>query len=56
MFMGGFGFLDVDYLLQKLQKILTSPAAASVAFDIGLNIVCEQCSKAITSLKLSLMP
>lgn len=51
MFMGGFGFLDVDYLLQKLQKILTSPAAASVAFDIGLNIVCEQCSKAITKFE-----
>lgn len=49
VFLGGFSFLNFDYLVQKLQRILQSAPAA--AFDIALNVLCEPCSKTIKSLE-----
>jgi conjugative transfer pilus assembly protein TraH len=48
-FMGGFSFLNPEYLVQKLQNILQ--AAPAAAFDIALNNLCEPCSKTIKSLE-----
>jgi len=47
-YMGGFSFMQFEYLVQKLQRIM-GPAAAAFAFDIALNTLCEQCSKSIKS-------
>ena len=41
-FMGGFSFLNFNYLVQKLQSMLQS--APAIAFDIALNTLCSQCS------------
>lgn len=49
VFLGGFSFLNFDYLVQKLQRILQSAPAA--AFDLALNVLCEPCSKTIKSLE-----
>jgi len=49
VFMGGFSFMDADYLTDKLQAILTN--AAAVAFDLGLKTLCEQCSNTIKNLE-----
>ena len=49
VFLGGFSFLNFDYLVQKLQRILQSAPAA--AFDIALSVLCEPCSKTIKSLE-----
>ena len=49
MFLGGFSFMDFNYLVDKLQKILASVPA--VAFDLALNVLCEPCSKAIKSFE-----
>jgi len=49
VFLGGFSFLNADYLVQKLQNMLS--AAPAVAFDLALNTLCEQCSKTIKSLE-----
>jgi len=49
VFLGGFSFLNADYLVQKLQNMLS--AAPAVAFDMALNTLCSQCSKAIKSLE-----
>jgi len=48
-FMGGFSFLDFDYLVQKLQNILQ--AAPAAAFDIALKTLCEPCENSITKLE-----
>jgi len=48
-FLGGFSFLNADYLVQKLQNMLS--AAPAVAFDMALNTLCTQCSKTIKSLE-----
>jgi len=49
VFMGGFSFMDSDYLVDKLQAILTN--AAGVAFDLGLKTLCEQCSNTIKNFE-----
>ncbi len=49
VFMGGFSFMNTDYLVDKLQGILSG--AAAVAFDLGLKTLCEQCSNTIKNLE-----
>lgn len=49
VFMGGFSFMDANYLSEKLQRILTS--AAGVAFDLALKTMCEQCSNTIKNME-----
>jgi conjugative transfer pilus assembly protein TraH len=45
VFTGGIGFLDFEYLVQKLQRVLQS--APGYAFQIGLKVLCEKCSSAL---------
>jgi len=45
MFTGGISFLDFEYLVQKLQRVLQS--ASGYAFQIGLKVLCEKCSSAL---------
>ncbi|MCL4492852.1 MAG: conjugal transfer protein TraH [Nitrospirae bacterium] len=40
--MGGFSFLNVDYLVQKLQRMIQ--AAPAVAFDIALKVLTQEMS------------
>ncbi len=47
-FMGGFGFLDTEYLVQKLQRIMS--AAPAAAFDLALKAVSEQVSGTLKDL------
>ncbi|ADD67363.1 TraH family protein [Denitrovibrio acetiphilus DSM 12809] len=42
IFMGGFSFLNPDYLVDKAERILR--AAPYVAFDLALNEFCTSCS------------
>lgn len=49
VFMGGFSFMNTDYLVDKLQGILSG--AASVAFDLGLKTLYEQCSNTIKNFE-----
>ncbi|TKB08846.1 conjugal transfer protein TraH [Desulforhopalus sp. IMCC35007] len=49
VFMGGFSFMNTDYLVDKLQGILSG--AAAVAFDLGLKTLCEQCANTIKNLE-----
>jgi conjugative transfer pilus assembly protein TraH len=49
VFMGGYSFMDSDYLSTKLQSILTN--AAGVAFDLALKTLCEQCSNTIKNME-----
>lgn len=49
VFMGGFSFMNTDYLVNKLQSILTN--APAVAFDLGLKTLCEQCSNSIKNFE-----
>ena len=49
VFMGGFSFMNTDYLVDKLQGILSG--AASVAFDLALKTLCEQCSNTIKNFE-----
>ncbi len=49
VFMGGYSFMNTDYLVNKLQGILSGAAAA--AFDLGLKTLCEQCSNTIKNLE-----
>jgi conjugative transfer pilus assembly protein TraH len=47
---GGISFLmNPEYLVQKLQQILS--AAAAAAFDIALKVLCEPCAETIKSLE-----
>jgi len=48
-YLGGFSFMNFDYLVQKLQRIMT--AAPAAAFDLALNQLCDPCSKTIKSLE-----
>ncbi len=50
MFLGGFDFLKYEMLVKKLQSIM-GPAAATFAFDIAMNTLCEPCAKGIKSLE-----
>lgn len=49
VFLGGMSFMNADYLVNKLQGILTN--AAAVAFDLGLKTLCEQCSNTIKNFE-----
>jgi conjugative transfer pilus assembly protein TraH len=49
VFMGGFSFLNSDYLVSKLQSILEN--APAVAFDLALKTLCEQCSNTIKNFE-----
>jgi conjugative transfer pilus assembly protein TraH len=49
VFTGGISFMNFDYLVAKLERILQSAPAA--AFDLALNVLCEPCSKAIKSIE-----
>jgi conjugative transfer pilus assembly protein TraH len=49
VFNGGFSFMNSDYLVDKLQGILSG--AAAVAFDLGLKTLCEQCSNTIKNFE-----
>ena len=48
-YMGGFSFLNFEYLVSKLQRIMT--AAPAAAFDMALNTLCPVCSNTIKSLE-----
>jgi conjugative transfer pilus assembly protein TraH len=48
-FMGGFSFMNFEYLVQKLQRILQ--AAPAAAFDLALKNLCEPCSNVIKSME-----
>ena len=48
-FLGGFSFMNVDYLVQKLQRILA--AAPAAAFDLALKTLAPQVSETIKSLE-----
>jgi len=45
LFMGGFSFLNPQYLVEKGERILR--AAPYVAFNMGLNALCSSCASAI---------
>ena len=47
-FMGGFSFMNFEYLVQKLQRILQ--AAPAAAFDLALKNLCEPCSNVIKTM------
>lgn len=49
LFMGGFSFLDPEYLMQKLQRALQS--APAVAFDLALKEACPDCANTIKELE-----
>lgn len=49
-YLGGFSFMEYDYLVQKLQRIM-GPAAAAFAFDIALNTLCEPCANGIKAFE-----
>lgn len=49
VFMGGFSFMNADYLVDKLQAILQN--APAVAFDLALKTLCEQCSNTIKNFE-----
>lgn len=49
IFLGGFSFLNFEYLVQKLQRILMSGGA--VAFDLALKTLCEPCATSIKSFE-----
>lgn len=49
IFLGGFSFLNFEYLAQKLQRILMSGGA--VAFDLALKTLCEPCATSIKSFE-----
>ena len=49
VFMGGFSFMNSDYLVKKLEAILTD--AAGVAFDLALKTECEMCSNTIKNME-----
>jgi len=49
VFMGGFSFLDFDYLVDKFQNILSSAPAA--AFDLALQALSPQAAQTIKDLE-----
>lgn len=49
IFLGGFSFLDFDYLVDKLQRIIS--AAPAFAFEYALRSICEQCGTIIDALE-----
>lgn len=49
VFMGSLGFLQPEYLIQKLESIIS--AAPAFAFDIALKTLCEECSTVMKALE-----
>ena len=49
IFLGGFSFLDFDYLVDKLQRIIS--AAPAFAFEYALRSICEQCGTIIDAFE-----
>lgn len=49
LFMGGFSFMDPEYLMQKLQRSLQ--AAPAVAFDLALKEACPECAATLKQLE-----
>jgi conjugative transfer pilus assembly protein TraH len=49
--MGGFSFLKADEMVKKMEKIITSPAAAAFAFDMALGILCEPCKNSLNEME-----
>jgi conjugative transfer pilus assembly protein TraH len=49
VFMGGIGFMDADYFVQKLKSTLKQ--APYVAFDLGLKALCSECSEVIKTVE-----
>ncbi|AEH45796.1 TraH family protein [Thermodesulfatator indicus DSM 15286] len=48
IFMGGFSFLDFDYLVDKFQRIIS--AAPAFAFEYALRSICEQCGTIVDAM------
>jgi len=48
-FLGGFGFLQFDQLVDRFQQSM-GPAAAAFAFDIALGVLSKQASTSVKSL------
>ena len=46
--MGGFSYMNFDYLVQKLQQILQ--VAPAFAFELALSTLCEKCDNIIKGL------
>jgi len=49
IYMGGISYLDPEYLMNKLQGVLT--AAPFVAFDMALKTMCESCAETMKSVE-----
>ncbi len=49
LFLGGFQFMEFQYLVDKFQRMM-GPAAAAFAFDIALNALSSQSSNTIKTL------
>jgi len=49
VFGGSFSFMNFDYLVQKLQRVLQ--AAPAVAFDLALNTLCSPCSTIMKAME-----
>ncbi len=49
MFAGAVSFMEFNYLVQKLQAMVT--AAPAIAFDLAFNVLCEPCAKAVKSFE-----
>lgn len=48
-FMGGFSFMNFEFLVQKLQRIIAG--ASSYAFSIALKTLCEPCDDVMKSME-----
>ncbi len=49
VFMGGFSFMNANYLVQKLQAILAN--APAVAFSLALNTLCTPCKMIMNEME-----
>jgi len=49
VFMGGFGFMDFDYLTKKIQKIIAN--AHVFAFELGLSLVSEKVANIVDKIE-----
>ncbi|MFH7321420.1 conjugal transfer protein TraH [Desulfurivibrio sp. D14AmB] len=50
MFLGGFSFMDFDYLVQKFSNIVGGAAQAAL-FDLALKTLCEPCASTMKSVE-----
>ena len=48
LFLGGFSYLDPEYLVEKFQRIIQ--AAPAFAFDIAMSPYCQQCKDGMNTL------